>query len=77
MVYPYGRSSVRFEKLIEGIQAYEKVRILREEFTTTNNADKLAELDALMKLFDFNSQYSEDFPTLIQQGQEWLNALGR
>ena len=77
MVYPYGRSSVRFEKLIEGIQAYEKMRILRQEFTTSNNTDKLAELDALMKLFDFNSQYSEDFPSLIQQGQERLNASGQ
>ncbi len=77
MIYPYGRSSVRFEKLIEGIQAYEKMRILRQEFTTSNNTDKLAELDALMKLFDFNSQYSEDFPSLIQQGQERLNALGQ
>lgn len=76
MVYPYGRSSVRFEKLIEGIQAYEKVRILREEFTAENNTAKLAELDALMQLFDFNSQYCEDFPTLIRQGQEGLNALG-
>ena len=76
MVYPYGRSSVRFEKLIEGIQAYEKVRILREEFTAENNTSKLADLDALMQLFVFNSQYCEDFPTLIRQGQEGLNALG-
>lgn len=77
MVYPYGRSSVRFEKLIEGIQAYEKARIMRNEFTAEDNADKLAELDELMKLFNFNSQYSEDFPTLIRKGQEGLNELGR
>ena len=76
MVYPYGRSSVRFEKLIEGIQACEKVRILREEFTDANDTEKLAELDALLKLFDYNSQYSEDFPSLIQHGQAGLNALG-
>lgn len=31
MVYPEGRSSVRFEKLIEGLQDYEKARILLEE----------------------------------------------
>jgi len=30
-VYPEGRSSVRFERLIEGIQLCEKVRILREK----------------------------------------------
>lgn len=77
MIYPYGRSSVRFEKLIEGIQAYEKVRILREEFTTGNNTEKLSELDDLLELFNFNSQYCEDYPTLIRKGQERLNALGR
>ena len=76
MVYPYGRSSVRFEKLIEGIQAYEKVRILREEFTAENNTSKLAKLDTLLQMFDFNSQYCKDYPTLIRQGQDGLNALG-
>ena len=75
MVYPHGRSSVRFEKLIEGIQAYEKVRILREEFTAENNTAKLNELNELLEKFNFDSQYSEDFPTLIRQGQEGLNAL--
>ena len=75
MVYPYGRSSVRFEKLIEGIQAYEKVRILREEFAAENNTAKLNELNGLLEKFNYNSQYSEDFPTLIRQGQEGLNAL--
>ena len=77
MIYPYGRSSVRFEKLIEGIQAYEKARILREEFTAKNNTEKLAELDKLLEQFNFNSQYCEDYPTLIRKGKEGLNALGR
>ena len=75
MVYPYGRSSVRFEKLVEGVQAYEKARILREELTAAGNTAKLAELDAVIEKFNFNSQYSEDFPTLIRQGQEGLNRL--
>lgn len=75
MIYPYGRSSVRFEMLIEGIQAYEKIRILREEFTATGNTAKLAELDALQETFNFNSQYTDDFSTLIRQGQERLNAF--
>ena len=30
MIYPEGRSSIRFERLIEGIQSYEKIRILRK-----------------------------------------------
>lgn len=75
MVYPYGRSSARFEKLIEGIQAAEKVRILREEFVSTGNTVKLVELDALVEKFNYNSQYTEDFPALIHDGQQVLNAL--
>ncbi|MBR3860041.1 MAG: DUF4091 domain-containing protein [Bacteroidaceae bacterium] len=75
MVYPHGRSSVRFEKLIEGIQACEKVRILREEFTRANDFDRLNKLNALIGKFNFNSQYTDDFPTLMRQGQEELNAL--
>ena len=31
ILYPVGRSSTRFERMIEGIQAYEKIRILRNE----------------------------------------------
>ena len=31
MIYPGGRTSVRFERLVDGIQSCEKVRILREE----------------------------------------------
>lgn len=31
ILYPDGRSSTRFERLIEGIQAYEKIRVLRNE----------------------------------------------
>ena len=31
ILYPDGRSSIRFERMIEGIQAYEKIRILRNE----------------------------------------------
>ena len=31
ILYPDGRSSTRFERMIQGIQAYEKIRILRNE----------------------------------------------
>ena len=68
---------VRFEKLIEGIQACEKVRVLREEFINAGNAVKLAELDALLQKFGLSSQYSDDFSTLIRSGQSELNRLSR
>ena len=31
-IYPGPRTSIRFEKLIEGIQDFEKIRILKEQF---------------------------------------------
>ena len=48
-VYPGGRSSVRMERLIEGIQDFEKVRILREEFK--ENPVRLKQLDEILAEF--------------------------
>lgn len=47
LVYPGPRSSIRFERLVEGIQAYEKVLVLQEEFRRdgrTREADALREM---------------------------------
>jgi hypothetical protein len=50
-IYPGNRSSVRFERLIEGIQAYEKVRILSAEFEKANQQDKIKRLQAALANF--------------------------
>lgn len=51
LIYPGNRSSMRFEKLIEGIQAYEKIRILRNECRNGKDTGKTAQLeDALASL---------------------------
>lgn len=42
-VYPYGRSSIRMEKLMEGIQNVEKVRLLREA-----DPAKVKDIDAIL-----------------------------
>lgn len=42
-VYPYGRSSIRMEKLMEGIQNVEKVRLLREA-----DPAKVKDIDAVL-----------------------------
>lgn len=51
MVYPGGRSSVRMEKLIEGIQDYEKARILRNEWIESGDNERLAALDSALSHF--------------------------
>ncbi len=43
LVYPYNRSSIRFERLIDGIEAAEKVRLLRRLGIPTNGVDSVLE----------------------------------
>lgn len=43
LVYPGARSSIRFERLREGIQEYEKVRILRQRLSGTPEMAKVEE----------------------------------
>lgn len=51
VVYPGGRGSVRFSKLVEGIQDFEKVRILRSRWKETGNEAKLGQLTGILKSF--------------------------
>lgn len=53
MVYPDGRSSIRMENLIEGIQDVEKIRILAEEWRAAGNEAKLKELEDVLSLFTY------------------------
>lgn len=46
LIYPGNRSSVRFERLIEGIAAYEKICILRNEYMAQGRTDALEALEA-------------------------------
>ncbi|WP_108821649.1 DUF4091 domain-containing protein [Dysgonomonas sp. Marseille-P4361] len=47
LVYPEARSSIRFERLLEGIQDVEKIRILCEEFAKDGSAEALRKLKTL------------------------------
>ena len=50
LVYP-SYSSIRMERLVEGIQDYEKIRLLRKEFTETKAAGKLKKLESAVSIF--------------------------
>lgn len=51
MVYPDGRSSVRFEKIIEGIRDYEKARIMMAEWEAKGETAKLERFKAALEGF--------------------------
>lgn len=52
LVYPGGRSSIRFERLVEGIQQYEKIRILKQVLSEKGDRKGLQKLDKALAGFD-------------------------
>ena len=51
VVYPGGRASIHFAKLTEGIQDFEKIRILRAQWQKECNEVKLAQLSEILNSF--------------------------
>lgn len=79
IVYPGPRSSIRFERLVEGIQDAEKIRILREEFEkagTRKTLAKLARLEEAVALFNILEKPA-DLNALVNFGQKVLEDLSR
>lgn len=77
LVYPDARSSIRFERLREGIQDYEKIRILRSELASDNTpegAAKRAELEAAVRPFEMHD-VSQPWPELLRKGKETIARL--
>lgn len=68
--YPGNRSSVRFERLIEGIHQFEKIHILREEYK--NDSEKLAALNALLGRFS-GSVAGEECAAIVNDLEDFLN----
>ena len=69
VVYPGPRSSVRWERFIEGVEQAEKVRILRAEYK--DNGDS----DALKKLNNAVSAFSSGVLTYMEPASHVVNYL--
>lgn len=52
IVYPGARSSIRYERTLEGIQDFEKIHILRNQFEASNQEEKINKLNALLGRFN-------------------------
>lgn len=52
LIYPGPRSSVRYERFLEGVAAAEKVRILRDEYKQKGDEASLQRLNGLLKKFE-------------------------
>lgn len=69
LVYPEG-SSIRFQRLIEGIQAYEKIRLLRPEL----DEKQRQQLDEMLSRFSGN-KYDVDATSLLREANKLINKL--
>ncbi|MDP7287923.1 MAG: DUF6067 family protein [Phycisphaerae bacterium] len=74
LIYPGPRSSIRFERLREGIQDYEKIRILRQALTKQgeSGAAGLAKLEAILK-----TVVNRDHTNVVIEAKKALVALSR
>lgn len=73
LIYPYARSSVRFERLIDGIEVAEKVRTLRTMGIDTSEVE--AALEAIRTL-DINDP-TQPWRDILTNAREALNRASR
>jgi len=69
--YPGNRSSVRFERLVEGIQQYEKIQILKQEYKT--QPEKLRMLQGLLADFKDRAVAGADCADKVNTMEAFLN----
>lgn len=72
MVYPLGRSSLRFENLKFGVQNFEKIRLLREEFSSKNQSDKLKKIDEILEIFKVENLEKTAAKNAIENARKML-----
>ncbi len=73
-VYP-GGSSIRFERLIEGIQDYEKIHILKNQFIKNGEHEKLQQLEAALKEFNTKALEQQSAADMLKKAKKMLDAF--
>ena len=72
-VYPGPLSSIRFEKLIEGVQDFEKINYLRKKYQSENNSAKLKELETALATFKIEKLSKETAQQMVEKYKHLLN----
>ena len=68
-VYPGPLSSIRFEKLIEGIQDFEKIKILKEEFKKEGKEKEAKALDAVLMQFEIEKLSKQSAEEMVSKAK--------
>lgn len=75
LVYPGPRTSIRFERLIEGIQDYEKIQSLQTTFQQNNQQDKLNQLQLVLKAFEISALKEQAAGDMLRKAKTALDGL--
>jgi hypothetical protein len=79
LVYPGGNSSIRLEKMREGIVDFEKIRILKElaaKSSDNNIINLMKKLDEHLQTLTIKNDYDEGyFENSLQKGRQILEDL--
>lgn len=72
MVYPNGESSPHFERLVEGIQDFEKARIMMKEWSDTGNTATLDKFKEALKAFNLDTLLEEGAAPALRTVKEMI-----
>ncbi len=72
-VYPGPMTSIRFEKLIEGIQDFEKINILREQYKKNGEDKKLRELETVLAKFEIEKLSQQTAEEMVKEAKDILS----
>lgn len=77
-IYPGPKSSIRWEKLREGIQDFEKLQIITEELTKSDTPEskiQLQKIEEVLSEFEIENIKNEGALIAVQKGKDILNNL--
>ena len=74
-VYPGPLSSIRFEKLIEGIQDFEKIKILKKQYKNEGKEKELKTLDAMLSEFEIKKLEQQTAEEMVAKAKILLNTF--
>lgn len=72
-VYPGPLTSIRFEKLIEGIQDFEKIQILLKEWKGNGQSKELIALGKVLDQFKIEALKTNDAASMVENAKKIIN----
>lgn len=74
VIYPFSLSSIRWERLVQGIQQFEKYKILLAEAKAKGNTSRVKTLEKLLKTIDV-ARIADESEKMVNGFRDSLNAM--